>query len=182
MTPPRFHGPLLCALLAGAAALTLPLRAQTPPAVPATQTPAAAAPATTAPATISIRMYDARTGHQIPPSNFLVRLNHTEDVHNESLHIDDDGTGQITVPAGTSFLYVEGTYDNSMEIYFNCDAGMEKDDHRRHWYSVADILSTGVIAPNECFKGKYERPRLPVKPGEFLFYVRQHNWRDVTSY
>ena len=179
MTPPRSRAPLFLTLLACVAALGLPLGAQTPPATPA---PAAAAPATTAPATISIRMYDARTGHQVTPSNFLVRLDHQEDIHNESLHIDDDGAGQVTVPAGASFLSVEGTFDNSTEIYINCDTGMEKDDHRRHWYSIADILSTGVIAPNECFKGKYERPRLPVKPGEFIFYVRQRNWRDVGSY
>jgi hypothetical protein len=128
-------------------------------------------------------MYDARSGRQLTPSNFLVRFDHKEDIHNESLHIDDDdGTGQITVPAGASFLAVEGTFDSSTEIYLNCDTGMEKDDRRRHWYSIPDILTTGVIAPNECFKGKYERPRLPVKPGEFIFYVHQHSWHDVSSF
>jgi hypothetical protein len=140
--------------------------------------------AQTAPAgkTITIRMYDARSGRQLVPSNFLVRLDHQEDIHNEALRIDDDGTGQITVPAGSSFLAVQGTFDNSMEIYFNCDAGMEKDAAKRHWYAISDILNTGVIAPNECFKGKYERPRIAVKPGEFLFYVREHNWRDPSTY
>lgn len=128
-------------------------------------------------------MYDARSGRQLMPSNFVVRFDHNEDVHNESLHIDDEdnGTGRITVPAGVSFLAVEGTYDSSTEIYFNCDSGMEKDDRRRHWYSIADILATGVTAPNECFKGKYERSRLPVKPGEFSFYVRQHTWHDLSD-
>jgi hypothetical protein len=132
--------------------------------------------------TITIRMYDARSGRQLKPDNFLVRLNHQDDLHNETLHIDDDGTGQVTIPAGTEFLSVQGTFDNSMEIYINCDTGKEKDDRRTHWYSIQDILSTGVIAPNECFNGKYERPRVAAKPGEFLFYVRERNWRDPSSY
>jgi hypothetical protein len=138
----------------------------------------------TAPAgnTITIRMYDARSGRQLKPDNLLVRLNHQDDIHNETLHIDDDGTGQVTIPAGSEFLAVEGTFDNSMEIYINCDTGKEKDDRRMHWYSISNILSTGVIAPNECFNGKYERPRVAVKPGEFLFYVRQRNWRDPSTY
>ncbi len=127
-------------------------------------------------------MYDARSGRQLKPDNFLVRLNHQDDLHNETLRIDDEGTGQITVPAGTSFLSVEGTFDNSMEIYINCDTGKEKNDRRRHWYSIQEILNTGVIAPNECFNGRYERPRIAVKPGEFLFYARQRNWRDPSSF
>jgi hypothetical protein len=155
-----------CGLLACLAAFNRPLHAQ------AAQTGK----------TISIRMYDARTGRQLDPNNFVVRLDHQDEIHNESLHIDDEGTGRITVPASASFLSVQGTFDNSMEIYFNCDAGKEKIEAKLHWYSVSDILSTGVVAPNECFNGKYERPRIEAKPGEFLFYVRSRNWRDPGSY
>lgn len=174
MTPPRRRGRLLFALPVCAIALALATHAQTS----SPQSPSAA----TASRTVTIRMYDARSGHQITPSNYVVRFDHNEDIRNETLHIDDDGTGEITVPAGAAFLAIEGTFDSSTEVYYNCDSAMEKNDRRRHWYSIADILTTGVIAPNECFKGKYERPRLPVKPGEFLFYVRQHNWRDMSSY
>jgi len=166
MAPTRlslFLVPILCAL-----ALISSLRAQTTLA--------------TTPSTITIRMYDGRSGRQIAPDNFLVRFEHQDDIRNSGLHIDGDGTGQIAVPAGATFLSVEGTYDRSMEIYLNCDSGKERDDRRLHWYSIATILSTGVIAPNECFNGKYERPRLDVKPGEFVFYVRQHNWHDPDSY
>jgi hypothetical protein len=167
MTPLGIRNPLYAALiLCACAALAGPLHAQTAPAA----------------TTITIRMYDARTGHQIKPDNFVVRFDHQDDVHNESLKIDDEGTGQIAVPAGVSFLAVEGTFNASMELYMNCDAGKEKDDHRRHWYAIPTILGTGVTAPNECFNGKYERPRVDVKPGEFLFYVRSRNWRDPSSY
>jgi hypothetical protein len=166
MIPARIRGLLSFAVLGAAAALALPLYGQT----------AAAAN------TVTIRIYDARSGRQLKPNNYLVRFDHLDDIHNESLHIDDDGAGQITLPSGSSFLSVEGTFDNSTSIYINCDTGMEKDDRKLHWYPVATILSTGIIAPNECFNGKYEQPRLPVKPGEFIFYVRAHNWRDPSSY
>ena len=131
---------------------------------------------------VSIRMFDARTGRQLDPNNFIVRFDHRDEIHNESLHIDDEGTGRIAVPAGAAFLSVQGTFDNSMEIYFNCDAGKEKVGARLHWYAIPEILAKGVIAPNECFNGKYERPRIEAKPGEFLFYVRSRNWRDPGSY
>jgi hypothetical protein len=162
MLPFRLRGPLAALALC----VCLLLHGQTAPAT----------------STITIRMYDARSGRQLKPDNLLVRLNHQDELHNDTLQIDDDGTGQVTIPAGAEFLAVEGTFDNSMEIYINCDTGKEKEDRRMHWYSIQDILHTGIIAPNECYNGKYERPRVAVKPGEFLFYVRQRNWHDPSSY
>jgi hypothetical protein len=147
-------------LLLGAAVFAAPLRAQAGP-------------------TITIRMFDGRTAEPLTPSNLLVRIDHQDEIRNESLHIGDDGAGQITLPASATFLSAQGTFDNSMEIYFNCDAGMQKNAATLHWYSIAEILSTGVIAPNECYKGKYERnPRINAKPGEFDFFVRK---ASVTS-
>jgi hypothetical protein len=165
MRSPRY---LFFALLACTLALVPSLCAQTAPAA--------------APVTITIRMFDARSGQQVVPNNFLIRYDHQDEIHNEHLHIDDEGTAQIIVPAGATFLAVEGTFENSTSLYINCDTGKEKDDRRRHWYPIATILSTGVIAPNECFNGKYEKPRFDPKPGEFDVYVRQHNWRDPDSY
>jgi hypothetical protein len=129
--------------------------------------------------TITIRMFDGRTAGALIPSNLLIRLDHNDDIHSETLHIDDQGVGTATVPAGSTFLSVQGTYNDGMEIYINCDAGMEKNLGALHWYPIAQILSTGVIAPNECFKGKYERnPRVPLKPGEFDFFVRKTSVKD----
>jgi hypothetical protein len=105
--------------------------------------------------TITILMLDGKTGRPIIPSNFVVRFSHLAAIHNEGLKIDDDGVGQVSVPAATSFLSVQGTYESSMEIYINCDASMEKNTSTLHWYSIAEILSAGVSMPNECYKGKY---------------------------
>ncbi len=167
MAPPRSSRPFLPILLACALALVPSLCAQTAP--------------DAAPATITIRMYGGRSGRQVIPNNFLIRFDHQDEIHNEHLRIDDEGTAKILVPAGATFLSVQGTFDNSTEIFLNCDTGKERDDHRLHWYPIATILSTGIIAPNECYNGKYERPRLEVKPGEFVFYIYQRNWRDPGS-
>ncbi|MGA7343226.1 MAG: hypothetical protein WBE72_12825 [Terracidiphilus sp.] len=128
---------------------------------------------------ITIRMFDARTARALIPNNLLVRVDHQDDIHSETLRIDDQGVGTVTVPAGATVLSVQGTYNDGMEIYINCDAGMEKNLNALHWYSIAAVVSTGVIAPNECYRGKYERdPRIPLKPGEFDFFVRKTNVRD----
>jgi hypothetical protein len=67
-----------------------------------------------------------------------------------------------------------------MEIYVNCDAGMEKDISTLHWYSVDEILRSGVAMPNECYKGKYaEATRSIPKPGMFVFFVRKNNWHEM---
>lgn len=128
---------------------------------------------------ITIRMFDARTARPIMPSNLLVRLDHNDDIRSQTLHIDDQGVGTVTVPSSAAFLSVQGTFNDGMEIFINCDAGMERNSSALHWYAIADILSTGVIAPNECYKGKYERnPRVPLRPGEFDFFVRKTSMKD----
>jgi hypothetical protein len=149
-------------------------QAEAPPAPQAA--PPAPAPAGT---TITIRMFEARTATAIIPNNLLVRVDHQDEVRNQTLHIDDLGVGTVTLPADATVLSVQGTYNDGMEIFLNCDAGMEKNASAIHWYSVATIVSTGVIAPNECFKGKFERnPRVPLKPGEFDFFVRKISVKD----
>jgi hypothetical protein len=125
-------------------------------------------------------MLDGKTGRPIVPSNFIVRVDHLNATHNEWLKLNDDGTGSVTLPAGTSFLSVQGTLESSMEIYVNCDAGMEKDVSTLHWYSVPDILSAGVAMPNECYKGKYaDATKVTPKPGEFILFVRKINWHEL---
>jgi hypothetical protein len=169
MTPSRLGVFALCSL---AAAVCFPTLHR----VHAQAGAPAGAPAGTV---LTIRMFDGHTARALMPNNLLVRLDHKDDIHSETLHIDDQGIGTVTVPAGASFLSVQGTYNDGMEIYVNCDSGMEKNLSARHWYPIADILSTGVIAPNECDKGKFERnPRIPLKPGEFDFFVHKISIKD----
>lgn len=132
------------------------------------------------PKTITILMLDGKTGKPVVPNNLLVRLDHLDTIHNEALQLNSDGSGKVIVPASASFFSVQGTYHNSLEIYINCDAGREKDTTTLHWYSVADIVNSGVITPDECYKGKYTDDfGITPKPGEFIFFVREIGWLDT---
>lgn len=123
--------------------------------------------------TVSIRLLDGKTGVPITPSNFLVRIDHKNTDHNEWLRMNDDGTAQVALPADALLLSLQATYYASMDIYINCDAAKEKEKDTLHWYAVADILKTGVVAPNGCGKAQ-----ATAKPGEFVFFVRKRGWRD----
>jgi hypothetical protein len=124
---------------------------------------------------ITIRMLDAKTGHLIPSDDFLVRVDHEADVHAHADWVkqNEDGAGELTIPANAVILSIQGKYDSSMSIYINCDTALDKPNPMMHWYKVAEILSTGVVAPNGCSKLKEI-----AKPGEFVFFVRKPKMRD----
>jgi len=48
--------------------------------------------------TITILMLDGKTGKPIVPSNFIVRFDHRNEVHNDSVVIDDEGVARALVP------------------------------------------------------------------------------------
>jgi hypothetical protein len=124
---------------------------------------------------ITIRMLDAKTGHLIPSDDFLVRVDHEADVHAHADWVkqNEDGSGDLVIPADAVILSIQGKFDSSMAIYINCDTVLDKPNPLMHWYKVADILSSGVVAPNGCSKLKDI-----AKPGEFVFFVRKPGWRD----
>lgn len=131
------------------------------------------------PRTITIIMVDGKTGKTMTPDNFVIRFNHLNAIRNDTLTLNDDGTGKVKLPADANLISVQGAYHNNIDIYVNCDAGLEKDTSTLHWYPIADILSNGLSAPNECYKGKYAKTAaIPPARGEFIFYVREPNWRD----
>ncbi len=122
---------------------------------------------------IHIRLLDGKTGAHVDASNFLVKVDHHETAHNEWVHIDDDGSVTVTVPADAQEISVKATYDMGMDTYINCDAAKQKDKERDIWYPIAVIMKAGAVAPNECSKTDYA-----AKPGEFIFFVRKRDWRD----
>ena len=54
--------------------------------------------------TITLRMLDSKTGLLIATSNFLVRVNHLEEVHADWVKQSEDGTGSLTLPANTEVV------------------------------------------------------------------------------
>ncbi len=122
---------------------------------------------------VHIRILDGKTGLSVDASNFLVRVDHHQTIHNEWVRIDDDGTVTVTLPANVKEIAVKATYDLSLQTYIDCDIAKENDNERDVWYPVSAILQTGVVARNECGKTNYT-----AKPGEFIFFVRKRNWRE----
>lgn len=122
---------------------------------------------------IHIRVLDGKTGLPVKPSNFLVLVDHHETVHNEWVHINDDGTVLVNLPASAAEISVKATYNKSMDTFVNCDAAKENDKERDIWYPIPAIVKTGTVAPNECSKTNYT-----AKPGEFVFFVRKRDWHE----
>jgi hypothetical protein len=124
---------------------------------------------------IIVRMLDAKTGHLIPTSDFLIRVDHEDEMsaHANWVTQNEDGTGALTLPANAIIVSIQGKYNSSTEIYVNCDSVEKNTQPFIHWYKVAEILKTGIIAPNNCSKLKDI-----AKPGEFVFFVRKLNFRE----
>jgi hypothetical protein len=137
--------------------------------------------------TITVRMLDSHTGLLIATSNFLVRVNHLEEAHGNWVKKNEDGTGSMTLPANAEVVSIHATYDSATLTYINCDADKDRGsaDHAAspdRWYTVADILTSGVVAPNRCIGKKVpEKLQVIAKPGEFVFFVRPLNPREQLS-
>ena len=124
--------------------------------------------------TITIRLLDGKTGLHVAASNFLVKVDHHDTVHNDWVRMNDDGTVVVTVPADAKELSVKATYNLSMDTYINCDAAKENDRERDIWYPISDILKSGVVAPNECSE---EHITLP-SPANLCSLCGSGDWRD----
>ncbi|MGA3031959.1 MAG: hypothetical protein ABSD70_01670 [Terracidiphilus sp.] len=122
---------------------------------------------------ITVQLRDGKSGAPITPSNFLLRVDHFETVHNEWVKIYDNGTVLIRVPDDAKALSLQATYDSGMSTYINCDAAKQNNKEKQNWYPIDLILKAGVVAPNECGKTQYS-----AKPGEFIFFVRKRNALD----
>jgi len=134
--------------------------------------------------TITVRMLDSKTGILIASSDYLVRVDHQETVHGNWVVRNEDGSGKLTVPGDATALSVRSTYESNTLIYINCDAAKDlgSADHAPgldRWYQIADIVASGVVAPNGC-AGKKIPDKLQViaKPGEFVFFVRKLNAKE----
>jgi len=121
--------------------------------------------------TIAIRVYNYKTGKQVVPSNFVINLDHSDEIENQSLKIDEDGVGRVTLPANASVISIQATYSDSTLFYSGCDVD-KRASGKRQWYAISEILKTGIVAANKCDKGKYEgKAHLTAVAGEFVFFV-----------
>lgn len=147
--------------------------------------PAAAASQPPAPKVITLRMLDSRSGHLIATSEYLVQVNHKEEMHADWVKQIESGAGELTLPPEATVINIHAKYGGGMLVYVDCDTQLDKGSAEHaaaldRWYSVADILALGVVAPNGCVNMKVaEKTRTLAKPGEFVFYVRKQNWKET---
>lgn len=133
---------------------------------------------------ITLRMIDSHSGRMIANADFLVRIDHQPTEHADWVTPNDDGSGKLTVPADAKLILVHAKYDNAMSVYVNCDTESKgkiptlNTQGEDRWYAISDILGAGIVAHNGCGRGKDDANFTP-KPGEFVFFVRKHNWREA---
>jgi hypothetical protein len=128
--------------------------------------------------TITVRVLDGRTGQPVLPTNLLARVDKNKQIHSDWVSENDDATGFITLPATAKLVSVEAVYDESMEIYVNCDPAPEAYPGERHWYSIQTILRAGLVVPDGCGKKRHPIDKATAKPGELIFYVRARKRGD----
>jgi PKD repeat protein len=134
--------------------------------------------------TITVRMLDSKSGNLIATSQFLVRIDHQETVHGNWVVKNEDGTGKLTVPASADVLSIHATYEDTTQVYVNCDANKDVGTSAHaagldHWYKISGILTSGVVAPNACVGKKVpDKLQVVAQPGEFVFFVRKLNVKE----
>ena len=122
---------------------------------------------------ITIKMLDSKTGKPITTSEFQVWLGdsvtsaHTSGVSPRWVKPSNDGLGKLSLPTGATVLTVHAQCGAAKWGYVNCDRLKDRGPFEEHWYSISDILTSGVTAPNFCSK-----QTAVAKPGEFVFFVR----------
>ena len=127
--------------------------------------------------TILLKVYDGKSGKPIVPTGYQVRVDHQTAQHPDWVKQNDDGTAELTVPADTSVVSLHLAYDDSMEIYVNCDA--EKNQFGDVWYMVPEIMKKGFVAANGCGHSKAnEKYKTTAGPGELILFVRERNWKE----
>jgi hypothetical protein len=142
------------------------------------------APSSDAPRVITLRMIDGRTGRPIATSDFIVRINHQKIPHNNWIEENDNGTAKVTLPADAETISIHATYEATTQTYVNCDSGASHSSSKEpalleHWYSIADILSSGTVAPNNCIGKKVpDKLQVVAEPGQFVFFVRKLNPKE----
>lgn len=126
---------------------------------------------------IVLKVFDGKSGRPVVPTGYQVRVDHQTALHPDWVKQTDDGTAELTIPAEAEVVALHLAYDNSMEIYVNCDA--EKNAFGDVWYSVSQIMTKGFVTANGCGKAKVnEKYKTTAVPGELILFVREKNWKE----
>ena len=124
--------------------------------------------------TIIIKVFDGKTLKPVVPTGFQVRVDHQTMLHPDWVKANEDGTAELSVPADTHEIALHLAYNNSMDIYINCDK--DKNAFGDVWYLVPQIMEKGIVTANGCAKPKVnEKFKTTAIPGELIMFVREKN-------
>ena len=127
--------------------------------------------------TITLKVFDGKSGHPVMPTGYQVRVDHLLAIHNDWVKQNDDGTAELSIPEDVHEFSIHLAYDNSMDIYVNCDA--QKNTFGDVWYLVPQIMSEGMVMANGCGHTKVnEKYKTTALPGELILFVREKNWLE----
>ena|SRR5581483_3287673 len=128
---------------------------------------------------ITVKVLDGKTGEKISPNNIEVRINRQASYHVEWVKLNDDGTAELNLPDSATSVSLRATYGNSTEYYVNCDMAKQKDTAADSWFPVGDIITDGLVIPNECVRAKdAAKVKVEPTPAEFVLFVRKRNWKE----
>ncbi len=138
--------------------------------------------------TFTIRILDGKSGKPVAASGYLIRVNHDSTIHANWVEQKVDGTAKLTLPPYVTVVSIQASYDSSMAIFINCDPAQNKGKDADYWYTVSEIATTGIIAPNACgdvwggtlHKKKVTAKPVP-KPGELVFFVRKETFNELLN-
>lgn len=125
--------------------------------------------------TITLKVFDGKSGHPVMPTGYQVRADHLKEVHTDWVKPNDDGSAELTIPSDVHEVSIHLAYDNSMDVYVNCDA--QKPTFGDVWYLVPQIMSEGMVMANGCGHAHLnEKYKTIALPGELILFVREKNW------
>jgi hypothetical protein len=127
--------------------------------------------------TIIIKVFDGKTGKPLVPTGFQVRVDHQTMLHPDWVKANEDGTEELTIPADTHEIALHLAYNDSMDLYINCDKA--KNAFGDVWYLVSQIMAKGMVTENGCAKPKVnEKFKTTAIPGELILFVREKNMME----
>jgi len=126
---------------------------------------------------IVLKIYDGKSLHPVMPTGYQVRADHQTMLHPDWVKQNEDGSAELTIPADTAVVALHLAYDNSMELYVNCDA--DKNAFGDVWYHVPEIMQKGMVTTNGCGKAKVNAKfKTTAAPGELILFVRERGLRE----
>ena len=127
--------------------------------------------------TIIVKVFDGKSGKPVVPTGFQVRVDHQTMLHPDWVKANEDGTAELSIPADTHEIALHLAYNNSMDIYVNCDKA--KNSFGDVWYLVPEIMAKGLVMQNGCGKSKAnEKFKTTAAPGELILFVREKNMME----